>query len=112
VPWCLPLAWYDCRCCAARSTGAPGVEFVLQDAQAPHLFVIRKQLRALAGDLTSLAYYYVLDGTVYQAPTLHAVLSARIVSRPACAVAAALHFWARSLGNLWVAVLCMCRSGA
>lgn len=56
------------------------MEYILQDAQPPHLFVIRKQWRSLAGVINSLAYYYILDGTVYQSPTLHAVLSARLVS--------------------------------
>jgi mediator of RNA polymerase II transcription subunit 6 len=58
--------------------GAPGVEFILQDAQPPHLFVVRKQFRSLAGVLSPLAFYYILDGTIYQAPSLHAALSARI----------------------------------
>lgn len=53
---------------------------MLQDAQPPHLFVVRKQHRSPAGALSSLTYYYVLDGTIYQAPTLHAALSARMVS--------------------------------
>ncbi|KAH7624889.1 hypothetical protein Ndes2526B_g00260 [Nannochloris sp. 'desiccata'] len=58
--------------------GAPGIEFILQDAQPPHLFVVRKQFRSLAGVLSPLAFYYILDGTIYQAPSLHAALSTRI----------------------------------
>lgn len=58
---------------------APGTEFVLQDAQPPHLFVIRKQFRSVSGAITTAAYYYVLDGTIYQAPTLHAALCCRVV---------------------------------
>jgi mediator of RNA polymerase II transcription subunit 6 len=58
--------------------GAPGIEFILQDAQPPHLFVVRKQFRSIAGVLSPLSFYYILDGTIYQAPSLHAALSARI----------------------------------
>jgi mediator of RNA polymerase II transcription subunit 6 len=58
--------------------GAPGIEFVVQDAQPPHLFVIRKQRRSLAGAEEPIALYYILDATVYQAPNMHAVISARI----------------------------------
>ena len=61
------------------SAAAPGVEFHLQDAQPPHLFVIRKQFRSSDGSAVALAYYYILDGTIYQAPTLHAALAARMV---------------------------------
>ena len=55
------------------------MEYTLADLQPPHLFVIRKQWLGAAGKPTPLAYYYVLDGTVYQAPTLHAALSSRVV---------------------------------
>jgi hypothetical protein len=57
-----------------------GPEFVLADAQEPHLFVIRRQLRGAPGAApVPQAVYYILDGSVYQAPTLEAVLSARLV---------------------------------
>ena len=51
-----------------RRTLAPGTEYVLHDAQEPHLFVIRKQHRATAAAVDSPphAFYYVLDGSVYQ----------------------------------------------
>jgi mediator of RNA polymerase II transcription subunit 6 len=41
---------------------------VLHDAQEPHLFVIRKQHRAAAASVDSPphAFYYILDGSVYQ----------------------------------------------
>lgn len=43
-----------------------GIEYVLELAQVPHLFVIRKQMRkgpdtGAPGVLNILAYYYVLD---------------------------------------------------
>lgn len=62
-----------------RSTLPPGVEYEVQDAQEPHLFVIRKQHRSGPKTTATLHFYYVLDGNVYQAPSLHAALSSRIV---------------------------------
>ncbi|KAK9828463.1 hypothetical protein WJX72_000141 [[Myrmecia] bisecta] len=56
----------------------PGPEFVIQDAQAPHLFIIRKQLRSSPKTVSSQALYYILDGSIYQAPTVYAVLQARM----------------------------------
>ena len=41
---------------------------MLHDAQEPHLFVIRRQHRASAASVDSPphAFYYILDGSVYQ----------------------------------------------
>ena len=56
-----------------------GPEYVLADFQEPHLFVIRRQRRGAPGaQPTPQAVYYVLDGTVYQAPSVAAVLRARL----------------------------------
>lgn len=58
-----------------------GPEYVLVDAREPYLFVIRRQLRGAPGaPPTPQALYYVLDGSIYQAPPLGAVLSSRVVS--------------------------------
>lgn len=56
-----------------------GFEYALQDAQPPHLFVIRRLYRKDLSTEITQAYYYVLDGTVYQAPTLYSVLHTRLV---------------------------------
>lgn len=57
-----------------------GPEYVLVDAREPHLFVVRRQLRGAPGaPPTPQALYYVLEGSVYQAPPLGAVLSSRVV---------------------------------
>jgi hypothetical protein len=64
---------------------APGrCEFVLwEHAQPPHLFIVRKQAR-IGPQVKLLACYYVLDGTIFPAPSLHDVISARTVrERPA-----------------------------
>ena len=44
------------------------MEYVLDDAQEPHLFIIRKQYRRTpaAADETPHAFYYILDGSIYQ----------------------------------------------
>lgn len=65
-----------------------GVEYLLADSQPPHLFILRKLYRHGGGGtgggtgsaITTLAFYYILDGSVYQAPSLQAALQARMVS--------------------------------
>ena len=48
------------------------------DPAAHSLYVIRKLRRAPSGAETTLRYYYVMDGVVYEAPTLWAVVQARL----------------------------------
>ena len=60
-----------------------GIEYEVKDAQEPHLFIICKQRRNSASSVSSLRYYYILDGNVYQAPSLHVALASRLVS-PLC----------------------------
>ncbi|KAL4855781.1 Mediator of RNA polymerase II transcription subunit 6 [Chlorella vulgaris] len=55
-----------------------GVEYLLADSQPPHLFILRKMYRAVGGTITTLAFYYILDGSIYQAPSLQAALLARM----------------------------------
>jgi hypothetical protein len=57
-----------------------GMEYILQDAQEPHLFVIRKQKREGPEKVSAQAAYYVLDGSIYQAPHLYNVIGSRVVS--------------------------------
>lgn len=54
-----------------------GIEFVVTYASEPVLYVIKRQLRESARVATQQAFYFVLFGNVYQAPTLHACLTAR-----------------------------------
>ena len=51
-----------------------------EQQQPCSLFLIRKQRRISPNQVKPLAMYYVLDGTVYQAPNLYAMLSSRLVS--------------------------------
>lgn len=57
-----------------------GIEYQVTCDVPPGLFVITKFLRSLSpASLEPLAMYYVLDGDVYQAPSVHAILSSRIL---------------------------------
>ncbi|KAJ1390940.1 Mediator complex, subunit Med6 [Sesbania bispinosa] len=55
-----------------------GIEYVLSEVMEPHLFVIRKQKRDSPDKVTPMLAYYVLDGSIYQAPQLCNVFAARI----------------------------------
>lgn len=57
-----------------------GLEYMLTEVMEPHLFVIRKQKRDAPDKSTPMLTYYVLDGSIYQAPHLSNVFAARIVS--------------------------------
>ena len=59
-------------------------------AQAPRLYVLRQLASGRADDRRLLAVYYVYEGTVYQAPTLDAVVGARLASCVAYVRSAAL----------------------
>ena len=48
------------------------------DPAAHSLYAIRKLSRAENGAETTLRYYYVMDGVVYEAPTIAAILQARL----------------------------------
>ncbi|XP_077217285.1 RNA polymerase transcriptional regulation mediator-like protein [Tasmannia lanceolata] len=55
-----------------------GNEYMLSDVMEPHLFVIRKQKRDGPEKVTPMLTYYILDGSIYQAPQLWSVFAARI----------------------------------
>lgn len=57
-----------------------GVEFILLHVQDPILYVIRKQHRHSPTEATPLADYYIIAGTVYQAPDLASVFNSRLLS--------------------------------
>lgn len=57
-----------------------GLEYILLHAQEPILYVIRKQHRHSATQVTPLADYYIIAGVVYQAPDVGAVLNSRVLS--------------------------------
>ncbi|KAK0592958.1 hypothetical protein LWI29_028245 [Acer saccharum] len=55
-----------------------GIEYMLSEVMEPHLFVIRKQKRDSPEKVTPMLSYYLLDGSIYQAPLLCNVFAARI----------------------------------
>jgi mediator of RNA polymerase II transcription subunit 6 len=56
-----------------------GTEYQLLHSEEPHLFVIRKVQRDGPSTVYLLAIYYVINGTIYQAPSLYSVFSTRMV---------------------------------
>ncbi|XP_017786718.1 PREDICTED: mediator of RNA polymerase II transcription subunit 6 isoform X2 [Nicrophorus vespilloides] len=57
-----------------------GLEYVLLHVQAPILYVIRKQHRHSPTQATPIADYYIIAGTIYQAPDVASVLNSRMLS--------------------------------
>ncbi|KAJ7951679.1 Mediator of RNA polymerase II transcription subunit 6 [Quillaja saponaria] len=55
-----------------------GIEYILSEVMEPHLFVMRKQKRDGPEKVTPMLAYYILDGSIYQAPQLCNVFAARI----------------------------------
>ncbi|XP_010528941.1 PREDICTED: mediator of RNA polymerase II transcription subunit 6 [Tarenaya hassleriana] len=55
-----------------------GLEYMLTDATEPNLFIIRKQKRDGPEKVTPMLTYYILDGSIYQAPQLCNVFAARV----------------------------------
>lgn len=58
-----------------------GVEYILLHVQDPILYVIRKQHRHSPTEATPMADYYIIAGTIYQAPDLASVFNSRLVNR-------------------------------
>lgn len=57
-----------------------GIEYTLIHAQDGILYVIRKQMRISATQVTPLAFYYVLAGVVYQCPDVGSLINSRLLS--------------------------------
>lgn len=57
-----------------------GVEYILLHVQDPILYVIRKQHRHSPTEATPMADYYIIAGTVYQAPDLANVFNSRLLA--------------------------------
>lgn len=56
-----------------------GVEYMLHEVQEPNLFIFRKQKRDGPEKAIPISAYYILDGSIYQAPNLHNVIGSRVV---------------------------------
>ncbi|CAD6337223.1 unnamed protein product [Miscanthus lutarioriparius] len=59
-------------------TKMTGMEYLLSEVMEPHLFVIRKQKRESPEKSSPMLAYYILDGSIYQAPQLCNVFASRI----------------------------------
>ncbi|CAK8680349.1 unnamed protein product [Clavelina lepadiformis] len=57
-----------------------GLEYVLLHHQEPILYVIRKQRRHSQKQVTTLADYYIIAGTVYQAPDVGSIVNSRLMT--------------------------------
>lgn len=57
-----------------------GREYILLHVQEPILYVIRKQHRHSPNEVTPMADYYIIAGTVYQAPDLANVFNSRLLT--------------------------------
>lgn len=55
-----------------------GIQYVLWSAQPP-LYVICKHRRNNMQNVTPLAYYYIINGTVYQAPDVYNFVQSRLL---------------------------------
>ena len=62
----------------SQLTKMTGLEYVLSEVMEPHLFVMRKQKRTNSEKSDPLLAYYILDGSIYQAPLLGSVFASRI----------------------------------
>ncbi|XP_060601728.1 mediator of RNA polymerase II transcription subunit 6-like isoform X1 [Ruditapes philippinarum] len=57
-----------------------GTEYIVLHVQEPILYIIRKQYRHSQQHVTPQVDYYIIAGTVYQAPDLGSVLNCRLVN--------------------------------
>eukprot|EP00299_Pterocystis_sp_00344_P007670 c258_g1_i1.p1 GENE.c258_g1_i1~~c258_g1_i1.p1 ORF type:complete len:130 (-),score=17.96 c258_g1_i1:312-701(-) len=57
-----------------------GIQYVLIGHDAERgIFVIEKQQRSSSKSTSPLSHFYILQGTIYQSPTLLALLNSRLV---------------------------------
>ncbi|KAI5059367.1 hypothetical protein GOP47_0025686 [Adiantum capillus-veneris] len=56
-----------------------GIEYMLYEVQEPNLYVFRKQKRESPEKVIAISGYYILDGSIYQAPNIHNVIGSRVV---------------------------------
>lgn len=57
-----------------------GIEYEIFKAIPPRLFIIHKQNRTSFTSIQLLSSYYILDGCIFQSPSLFSVISHRILS--------------------------------
>lgn len=79
-----------------------GIEYVLSEVMEPHLFIMKKQKRDSPDKVTPMLAYYILDGSIYQAPQLSNVFAARIVCSVSLLITMFKFYEARTLLRLGV----------
>ncbi|GAA5878657.1 hypothetical protein JCM8547_005112 [Rhodosporidiobolus lusitaniae] len=57
-----------------------GTEFVVAHSSPPSLFIMHRRTRTSPHDATVTGAYYILNGNVYQAPSLFEVLNERVLT--------------------------------
>ncbi|TQE05817.1 hypothetical protein C1H46_008500 [Malus baccata] len=80
-----------------------GTEYWLSEVMEPHLFVFRKQQRDGPEKVTPMLTYYVLNGTIYQAPQLCTVFAA-LIARALHYISKAFTTAALKAGEDWIRV--------
>ncbi|KAF5094518.1 hypothetical protein D0Z03_002059 [Geotrichum reessii] len=83
-----------------------GTEFVVAIAREPELWVIRKQTRLSPQETRPLSTYFVVGENIYMAPSVHSVVSSRVLSTTlaltrALARASRLHGFSPSQGYFY-----------
>jgi len=56
-----------------------GIEYVLSTANEPDLYVITKRKRDSPTSVIPLAVYYIIRGTIFQAPNVYSVVASRTI---------------------------------
>jgi len=57
-----------------------GLEYILLHMQEPILYIIRLQVRHSPNQVMPVTHYYIVAGTVYQAPDLSSVINSRMLN--------------------------------
>ncbi|VEU23958.1 DEKNAAC105097 [Brettanomyces naardenensis] len=57
-----------------------GIEFIIAMVREPDFWVIRKEHRHSETEVRTLADFYIIGSSVYMAPSIHAILSSRLLS--------------------------------
>ncbi|CAN6639735.1 mediator of RNA polymerase II transcription subunit 6 [Trichomonascus vanleenenianus] len=87
----------------AQLRNMQGIEFVVYLAREPDLWIIRKQERLSPQDVRLITTYFVVGENIYQAPSVHSVVTSRLLStalalKQALNTAAAMPIYSPSQG--------------
>ena len=57
-----------------------GIEYRTVKGDGQNLFIVKKQYRKSRTDVTVVAVYYILNGEIYQSPSIFDIVSARLLN--------------------------------